>query len=264
MSGADDQRLAPTETQRLRNQIDDLTRERDLYKRMLERYEPDPTYSTPTELDRLRAELAETRAAGDALAVKAAQVSEDINDQFEFLSEILDDGVHEWRQATDPEYANARLGRPVRGDAPTQPPAAMPYAWGGGDGGRYFPTVEAPAVARTDGQPPTVEEPVPSRLVCGACGAVDEMDDEVDGLTAEQYRHVYDDLIHGLATDLGLDPDKAGGGSITAAVRRLVAGVSVPQKPAESTGGARCEHGVPVTRWCSGCTLAEHPPDGDR
>jgi ATP/maltotriose-dependent transcriptional regulator MalT len=96
------------------------------------------------ELDRLRAELAEAReaietaeedlaqadgrawrlcAAGDALARAAAQVSEDINDRFEFLSEILDDGVHEWRQATDPEYANARLGRSVRGDAPTEPPA---------------------------------------------------------------------------------------------------------------------------------------------
>lgn len=91
-------------------------------------------------------------------------------------------------------------------------------------------------------------------------------DDEVpvDGLTAEQYRHIYTDLIHGLAVDLGLDPDKAGGGSVTAAVRRLVAGVSVPQKSTESPAGARCEHGVPVTRWCAGCTLTEQPPDGDR
>lgn len=54
----------PTPVQRVQNQIDELTRERDLYKRMLERYEPDPTYSTPTEIDRLRARVAELEAAG--------------------------------------------------------------------------------------------------------------------------------------------------------------------------------------------------------
>lgn len=55
----------PTPIQRVQNQIDELTRERDLYKRMLERYEPDPTYSTPTELDRLRSRVAELEDAGD-------------------------------------------------------------------------------------------------------------------------------------------------------------------------------------------------------
>lgn len=54
----------------------------------------------------------------------------------------------------------------------------------------------------------------------------------VDGLTAEQYRHIYTDLIRGLAVDLGLDPDMAGGGSVTAAVRRLVAGdTAAPDGP---------------------------------
>ena len=78
---------------------------------------------TRAELEHVTGLLAETRAAGDALAAKAAEVSGDINDRYEFHSEILDDGVHEWRQATDPEYANARLGRSVRGDARTAPAA---------------------------------------------------------------------------------------------------------------------------------------------
>lgn len=106
MSGADDQRLAPTETQRLRNQIDDLTRERDLYKRMLERYEPDPTYSTPTELDRLRAELAETRAAGDSLAAIASVMTEDSTTE---RWDSLGEAIHTYWS--------------VRGDARTAPAA---------------------------------------------------------------------------------------------------------------------------------------------
>lgn len=49
------------------------------------------------EVDRLRARVAELETAGDEQIRRVEHVSEQINAQHEFLSEILDDVVHEWR-----------------------------------------------------------------------------------------------------------------------------------------------------------------------
>lgn len=225
--------------------------------------------------DALKRRIEKMGTAGDALA----DATNALLDQWRWLNErSRPDGA---------STCETRLveWRSVRGDAPTQPPAD---AWVSGSSGEpYGPGTVVDVIAdeinttfgmdlswpkisgtahraaarlRREGHLDGDAHPLATRPTFADYTAPD---DEADTLTAEQYRHIYTDLIHGLATDLGLDPDKAGGGSITAAVRRLVAGVSVPQKSTESPAGARCEHGVPVTRWCAGCTLTEQPADGD-
>lgn len=97
--------------------------------------------------------------------------------------------VEDDREPAGPEYAMfapevaraiGAAGRPIEqwhgfSDGYDGPHDPMPYAWGGGDGGRYFPTVEAPTVARTDGQTPA-DEPVyfgpdgrPALTLCPSC-----------------------------------------------------------------------------------------------